>query len=269
MKKENITLLLNSCDPKLKKSIKEIYKLKSSVISFNWEKILISIEEFNNIKDIAQRQINGEDVTFDIGYRYFRNERLKLSKGVFVPQYDTEQIIDLVHNLKINEGKALEIGSGTGAISISLANETSLEVTSLDINEQATSLAKENDINGKVEFVNGDFFKYKPNIKYDLLISNPPYIDIEDKEVDEWVIENQPYEALYAQKNGLEFYISFFNRAEELLSSEAYIIVEIGYSQAYNVVELAKKISNKVEVIKDYSGLDRFIVIRYENNRTD
>ncbi len=262
MNKKTLISYLDKWNPQLKNTIKDVYNLINDVRVFSIEEIEVTQEEFDKLIDLTVRVNQGEDITLDIGYRYFRGNKLKIDKGVFVPQYDTEQIIDLVLE-RINEGRALEVGSGTGAIPIALANETNMEVISLDINPNATKLAKENDINNKVNFINTDYFEYEPESKFDLLISNPPYIVEGDINVEQWVKDNQPKEALYATDNGLSFYKSFFLRASELLNDKGYIIVEIGYDQGESVKKLALEISDEVEVVKDYEQMDRFVVVRY------
>ncbi len=262
MKKQTLTSFLDNWTPELKSTIKDVYNLINDVRVFSIEDIKVTNDEFNKLLELTLKVNEGEDITFDIGYRYFRGSKLKLMEGVFVPQYDTEQIIDLVIN-NINEGRFLEIGTGTGAIPISLVNETNMSGISIDINDRATSLAKENYKGKKIEFVTGDFFDKSFNEKFDLLISNPPYIKYDDEYVDDWVKDNQPKEALYADDNGLSFYKDFFNRTPELLNNNGYIIIEIGYDQGESIKKLALEISNEVEVVKDYEQHDRFIVVKY------
>ena len=247
-----------------KKTFKEIYNLKNDVKIFNWNNIKLNEKEFNVLEKITNLKLKGKDITFDIGYRYFRGNKITLKKGVFVPQYDTEQIVDLVLDLDIKKGNILEIGSGSGAISISLEKETDFDITSIDINLLATKLSLFNDKSGKIDFINKDFETFNPPFKFDIIISNPPYIKENDIEVEEWVKNNQPYESLYAGEDGLSFYRTIFFNVKKYLHKNTYIILEIGYSQALDVINLASKISKEIKVIKDYSGLDRFVVIKYE-----
>ncbi len=270
MKKESLSNLISKFPPGVKSIIKDIYNKVNDVRIFDLEDIKVTNEEFSNLLDLMQKINNGEDITFEIGYRYFRDNKLKIRKGVFVPQYDTEQIIDLVKN-KMNEGTFLEIGSGTGAIPISLVKEANMNGMSIDINPEAIKLASENleaiipNCN-ELEFIEMDLADLKLNDKVDLVISNPPYISFEDKNVDEWVKENQPKEALYADDNGLAIYKKIFIEAKNILKPNGYIIVEIGFDQGKSVSELASSISSSTEVIKDYEQHDRFIVIRYNGN---
>lgn len=266
-KKKLLLDFLTGENNSFKKTMKEIYNLKNDVRVCDLNNVFVTNKEFIELKRIAKLKEDGEDITFEIGYRYFRGNKLLLEKGVFVPQYDTEQIVDLVLNLDIKKGRLIEVGSGTGAISISLKNETKFDITSIDINPKAIKISKTNNkLNNKdkITFIYKDFNKFKPKEKFDILISNPPYIKIGDEEVEEWVKINQPKEALYAGEDGLDFYRSIFSNVKLILNKNTYIILEIGYSQFKEVKNLAEKISTNIKVIKDYSGFDRFMVIKYE-----
>ncbi|BDU67843.1 MAG: release factor glutamine methyltransferase [Candidatus Tyloplasma litorale] len=262
MFKKTLSSILEKNNPKLKKSIKDVYKLKYDVGVLDLENIFLNYFEEKEILKLAKKLYKNKDITFDIGYKYFRYIKLKIKKGVFVPQYDTEQIIDIIKN-KINFGDALEIGSGTGAISISLASETNIKIDSIDINKKAIKLAKQNDKFKKVNFINKDFFKFNPTKKYNLIFSNPPYIAKADPYVEDWVKKNQPKNSLYAKNNGLLFYEFLFNKIDEFLFYEGYIVLEIGFNQSADIIKLASKISHELEVVKDYSNHDRFVVIKY------
>ncbi len=268
MKKQTLTSLLQKWPPELKSIVKDVYNQLNDVRVFSIDDIQVTDKEFNKLIELTQKINQGEDITFEIGYRYFRGNKLKLKQGVFVPQYDTEQIIDLVLE-RITEGKFIEVGTGSGAIPIALVNETNMSGMSIDINPLATELAKENfesnfkgDVS-RLEFVSMDIFNVAVNEKVDLIISNPPYIKYDDEFVNEWVRDNQPKEALYADDDGLAVYKQIFNEVPNILNENGYIILEIGYDQGESVSELAKVISNEVEVIKDYEQHDRFVVVRY------
>ncbi len=270
MKKQNLISMIDRFPKELQSIIKNIYNQVNDVRVVDWDSVEVSKEEFDKILKLMQMINAGDDITFEIGYRYFRGNKLKLKKGVFVPQFDTEQIVDLVLD-KVTEGEFLEIGTGSGAIPISLVNETKMSGLTLDINPQATELAKENyEVNKKndnsLEFLVEDFFTKEFDKKFDLIITNPPYIREDDEFVDEWVKENQPKEALYADDNGLKFYKEILNKVNSILKPNGYIILEIGFDQGEVVKELYSQISEEVEVIKDYEQHDRFVVIKYNGN---
>ncbi len=270
MKKQTLASLINKWPTELRSVVKNVYNQLNDVRVFSLEDVQVDNNEFNKIMELTQKLNRGEDITFDIGYRYFRGNKLLLKKGVFVPQYDTEQIVDLVID-KINEGIFIEVGTGSGAIPISLINETNMSGITIDINNEAIELGKINFKNNikdenklsRLEFANVDINKFESNEKVDLLISNPPYIKHDDEYVDDWVKENQPKEALYADDNGLAIYKKMIELVPKILKPNGYIIFEIGYNQGVEVKSLIEDLALEVEVIKDYEQHDRFIVARY------
>lgn len=270
MKKQTLSSLINKWPTELKSVVKDVYNQINDVRVFSLDDVQVTNEEFNKIMELTQKVNMGEDITFDIGYRYFRGNKLKLERGVFVPQFDTEQIIDLVKE-KINEGTFLEIGTGSGAIPISLVKETNMSGLTIDINKNALALGKENllsntsdeSIINRLEFKELDINEYNLNTKFDLIISNPPYIKYDDEFVDDWVKNNQPHEALYADDNGLKIYKRIVELIPKILNPNGYIILEIGYNQGVEVKTLLSDLAEEMGVIKDYNQHDRFIVAKY------
>ncbi len=269
MNKKTLASLLDKWPTELKSVVKNVYNQLNDVRVFSLDDAFVTDDEFAKIIELTQKINKGEDITFDIGYRYFRNNKLQLKKGVFVPQYDTEQIVDLVIN-KITEGRFIEIGTGSGAIPISIVNETNMSGVTIDINNMAIELATTNFINNinedkkdRLEFINIDLNEFNSNEKFDLVISNPPYIKYDDEHVEEWVRENQPREALYADDNGLAIYKTIVNMLPKILKPNGYIILEIGYNQSIEIESILGDLTSEVEVIKDYEQHDRFIVAKY------
>jgi release factor glutamine methyltransferase len=173
-------------------------------------------------------------------------------KNVFVPQYDTEGILDFFDESK---EKGLEIGVGTGVISISLAKHFNKEMTGIDINKKALRLTAENaGSNGVLlELKNKDLFNFKPNEKFDFLVTNPPYISYEE-EVEEWVENNQPKEALYATDDGLAFYKYLLKNKDLFLKPKGRMIFEIGYNQKEKLTKIVEELNVEYNFMKDLSG---------------
>lgn len=248
------------------KEFKKLFKFINNLDYVNWEDQSIDDLTFSNIWNLTEKKCNGEDITFDIGYKYFRGNTIKLEQGVFVPQFDTEPIIDIVRDKCKAISTALEIGTGTGAISIALAKELNIEVTAIDINKDATILASENALlnNITINILNEDLFEYEPLLKYELLISNPPYIDVNDTNVEQWVKDNQPKEALYAEDNGYKFYKYILDNYNKYLISGGYILFEIGYNQSKDISTYALKKGHEViSIYKDLDNInDRFVLIK-------
>lgn len=266
MANKSITEHLNNQDSKVKKEFKRLYKFINNKNTFDWDKVVISNKEFNNIIRLVNKTILGEDISFKLGFKYFRKNKINVQKGVFVPQFDTEPIIDLLP--KDGKDKTLiEIGTGTGVIAISAAKEFHYITSAIDVNKKAIKLSKRNALENEVEIniFNADVFKWVPEEPFDILISNPPYIDINDPNVDEWVKLNQPKNALYADLDGYAFYQRLILNHELYVKENGLMIFEIGFDQAKAIRLLAKQVGfESFKVIKDIEkNHDRFIVIKF------
>lgn len=246
---------------------KRIYRYIHNLNNVIWDETQITVDEYNRILNLVNKQKNNIDTTFDIGFKYFRGNKLFVKEGVFVPQYDTEQILELIPK-NIKKKNILEVGVGTGAISISLKKEfNSLDIVGIDINKMALELSQRNAEENKVDvtFLEQNIFDFKPKTKFDILISNPPYIDIDDENIEEWVKMFQPKNALYAGSKGYEFYEYLIYNHKNFLNENGIMIFEIGFNQAKKIESFSKKVKHKkIKVYKDLENkFDRFIVIEF------
>ena len=164
-----------------------------------------------NINDAVKRLENGEPVQYIVGNVDFYGYTLDIDKRVLIPRRETEELVEEVikrSNLFANP-TIIDIGTGSGAIAISLSNELKTHVYASDISSDALDVAKINisKTNGNVTLFKGDMLKpyIDNNIKVDIIVSNPPYIK-EDEKIEDIVKNNEPHIALYANNNGLEFY---------------------------------------------------------------
>jgi release factor glutamine methyltransferase len=157
----------------------------------------------------------------------------------------------------------VDIGTGSGCIAIALKKELDCEVTAVDISKEALKVAYDNAKLNKVDitFLRGNILK-PLNDKYDVIISNPPYIRY-DEEIQDLVKNNEPHLALYADNNGLYFYEEILKGCSNYLKDKYLIALEIGESQAKEIIEIAYKYLDNINISveKDYSKRDRFIFI--------
>ena len=178
-----------------------------------------------------------------------------------------EEVINI--SKKINAKKILDLCTGSGAIAISLAKyiENS-EITAVDISKKALEIArtnaKNNDVENQITFVESDLFKNLKEDKYDVIVSNPPYIKREVIKKLNKDVQKEPIIALDGGYDGLDFYRKIINESEKYLKFNGYLCFEIGYDQKEDVIGIIK---NKERYINTYSkkdlyGNDRIIITK-------
>lgn len=221
-----------------------------------------------NINDAIKRLEAGEPVQYIVGNVDFYGYELDVNKNVLIPRRETEELVEVVikRSKTFNNPVIIDVGTGSGAIAISLSKELKIHVYASDISDKAIEVAKANvDKTGaNVTLLNGDMLKpyIENDIKVDILVSNPPYIK-ETEEIEDIVRNNEPHLALYAKNNGLEFYESILKDAKEVLNDKYLIAFEIGETQGEDIKALALKYLGNVnvEIKKDLSDKNRFVFV--------
>ncbi len=199
-----------------------------------------------------------------------RQEFMKLmfyvDENVLIPRPDTEILVEEVIKItkKINAKKILDLCTGSGAIAISLAKYIEgSQITATDISRKALSIAKlnaaNNNVEDKITFVSSNLFQNIPEEKYDIIVSNPPYIKRKVIEKLDKEVKKEPIIALDGGNDGLEFYKKIVDNAYEYLKYKGYLCLEIGYDQKDEVTKL---IENEGKYIDTYSKKDL-----YDNDR--
>ena len=217
----------------------------------------------NKYIEILEKRQKGIPLQYILGEEDFYGRTFKVIEGVLIPRQDTEisveKILNIIENNQINN--MLEIGCGTGIVSISVDLESSIDVTAVDISEKAienTRINKEK-LNSKIKIINSDLFS-NINEKFDLIYSNPPYI--KSSEIENLQVEVKDYEprlALDGGEDGLFFYRSIIKSSPEFLNHKGFLVFEIGHDEAEDICNLMKD-KFKVEVYKDLNNLDRVVV---------
>lgn len=210
---------------------------------------------------------NGIPVQYIVGNVNFYGNTINVNENTLIPRFETELLVDktikLIKKYFDRKVDILDIGTGSGCIAITLNKELDSNVTAVDISDKALDVAKENNKinNTNVNFYKSDVFS-NVNGKYDVIISNPPYIAYDEKIMD-IVYNNEPHSALFADNNGLYFYEKILSECSNYLNNKFIIAFEIGYKQGLLIEELANKYLDNVSVTiqKDYSNKDRFVFI--------
>lgn len=255
----------------------DVLKVSSNTLKYSMSRE-IKEEDKDKIREmLVLRAKKRKPLQYILGEWEFYGLPFKVSEGVLIPRADTEILVEQCIQLmrEVEEPNILDIGSGTGAISIAIANELkSSSVTGIDINEKAIELANENKTLNKIEnvnFIKSDLFeKIDKDFKYDLIVSNPPYISKEEYETLMPEVKNyEPQNALTDLGDGLYFYREISKLAGEYLKGTGYLAYEIGYNQAKDVTKILQNNNFDIlSVIKDYGGNDR-VVIAKKTIKTD
>lgn len=222
----------------------------------------------NNMDEIIKKINNDYPIQYLIGDVDFYGYTIKVDERALIPRFETEGLVDnLIKLIKTQTNypalKILEIGTGSGCIAITLSKELDTTVDALDISKDAIDLASSNAIlnNANVNFALGDIKNCTISKKYNILVSNPPYVKY-DEPVDP-ATKYEPQNALFALNNGLEFYEIILKRSKEFLESKNIIAFEIGCTEGQDITTIAKSYypNAYIQVKKDLAGKDRYIFI--------
>ena len=211
---------------------------------------------------------NNIPLQYVIGNVNFFGYEFDVNKDVLIPRFETEELVDriikFINNKFSSAEKVIDLGCGSGVIGLTLEKKVSTNsVDLIDISPKALSVTYKNCVKhaSTANLINSDMFE-KVEKKYDVIISNPPYIKT-NEEIEEIVKSNEPHLALYAGEDGLDCYKKILANASLHMKERCLIAFEIGYQQAQDITELAHKYLENitVEVKKDLSGKDRMLFI--------
>ncbi|WP_105300375.1 peptide chain release factor N(5)-glutamine methyltransferase [Anaerococcus marasmi] len=235
---------------------------KSSVILKSEEELddKISVK----LDDIIARYNKGYPLQYAIGEWEFYGLNFKVDERALIPRFETEIIVDFLVKSSYKKDKILDIGTGSGAIAISLGkNLPASEIVGSDIKDKALSLAQENKERLKafnVSFIKSNLFE-EISEKFDIIISNPPYINQTDYDKLDERLYFEPKSALLASEDGLYFYKRIIKDAKAYLNQGGRLVFEIGYDQKQRICELLNESDFKnIKSMKDYNDFDRFII---------
>ena len=293
---KQLKLLLNKSIQYLKKNDIEEGKLIAEIVFshvLNIDRMMLFTKYRDDIEDEKIEKIRyfiqkiGREkfpVQYLLNEQEFYGRKFYVDKGVLIPRQDTEILVEkmidiLKHNIlktqdfmdkdNINSKvhpKILDIGVGSGIIGITAALEIEGSyVLGVDISEKALETAQKNKEILKVsniKFLKSDLFENVEFREFDMIVSNPPYISLSEVGImSDDALLHEPSEALFAENDGLYFYYEICQKASDYLANFGYLLFEIGYKQAKNIVEIMTSSGFKnIEVIKDLAGLDRVVV---------
>lgn len=227
----------------------------------------LTSEEEKIFENLICRLISGEPIQYITGKQEFMGMEFSVNRNVLIPRPDTEILVEEVIEIikKTNSTRILDLCTGSGAIAISVAkNIQEIEILATDISKEAIKVARDNSIknntNNKVIFLESDIFS-RINEKFNIIVSNPPYIEKEEIKKLDIEVQQEPILALDGGIDGLDFYRKVITESPNYLEPEGYLCLEIGYNQKENVVSLLEKSKQYKNIYskKDLAGNDRVV----------
>lgn len=207
---------------------------------------------------------NGKPLAYVLGYQGFWKHDFLVNENTLIPRPDTEILIETVLNYiqenSLSNLKILDLGTGTGCIAVSLAYEKpNTKVIAVDFSKNALEIAKKNAerIGVKnIQFLQSDWFDNIDKQKFDIIVSNPPYIDKDDKHLAN--LTHEPITALVAENHGLADIETIVGQAKGYLNDTGLLAIEHGYDQAGKVQQIfTHHAFCQIKTVKDYGGNDR------------
>ena len=230
-------------------------------------------KEVNNIEELINRRLNYEPISYIINKKEFYGFNFYVDNNVLIPRPETEELIDLVldYMKDKNNISICDIGGGSGNIAITLKKlfleqNKNIDITAIEISEGAFQVMKKNALNilgdeKLINIVNTDALTFISENKYDVIVSNAPYVPLRDKDSLQKDLEFEPQNALYSGYDGLDLYKSFLNVIGKYLNYNGAFFFEIGYNQGEALIDICNNFNIKnVIVKKDLCGKDRFLV---------
>ena len=220
----------------------------------------------NRVNEIREQLLDDMPIQYSLGEAYFYGLTLKVKPGVLIPRPETEELVDLiVKENKESDLKVLDVGCGSGAIAVALARNLPFsKVTALDVSPVAVEVTKSNAeaLKAKIRVLQCDIFTDEfPHETFDIIVSNPPYIDMSERsEMERNVLEYEPAEALFVpDADPLIFYKRIIAVGEKVLHSGGRLYFEINPRHALQLRDLLEKEGfTEVEIVKDIHGKERF-----------
>ncbi len=224
-------------------------------------------EQIKICNEYISRRLSFEPVAYITGIKEFYSLDFHVTPAVLIPRPETELLVDMAIYYAPRGGRVLDLCTGSGAIAVSLAHSRKdLEITAADISHDAIEVAKSNavDILGpdEIEFIEGDLFGPVAGRTFNLIVSNPPYVDPEKKTSLQKDLMYEPERALFAEKRGTAVIERILSEAGNFLEPGGMLILEIGEHMKDYILRTGRDAKYDVSTLNDYSGLPRVAVLK-------
>lgn len=231
---------------------------------FTWPEYELSNDQFDHFQKLFSQRLNGKPIAYILGYREFWGLELQCNEHSLIPRPETELLVEIALDLPLPENaKVLDLGTGSGAIALALASEKpEWDIVAIERIPEALQLAQRNasrlKIN-RIEWLQGSWFEpLEKRSGFDLIVSNPPYVEENSAWLGQGDVRFEPRSALTAGNDGMEDIRTIISGAKNHLTSKGYLLLEHGFEQAALVSsELEKSGFEQIQLIQDLAGLDR------------
>ncbi|WP_119343091.1 peptide chain release factor N(5)-glutamine methyltransferase [Facilibium subflavum] len=231
---------------------------------YTWPERMLTMKQQGDFEQLVSQRTHGKPVAYITGWQDFWSLRLKVNEATLIPRADTEIIVEVVLQ-KFSTRKALsvlDLGTGSGAIALALAFEKpDWQITATDISTKALAVAKDNATRyglANITFIQSHWYENLQNQRYDVIISNPPYIEHNDVNLCLYVKKYEPMPALISAQNGLADIKEIIKKAPLHLHPDGFMIIEHGFEQAHAVEKIYRQFCfESVQTHCDLSGHKR------------
>ncbi|MCP4138593.1 MAG: peptide chain release factor N(5)-glutamine methyltransferase [bacterium] len=233
------------------------------------EKEVVGVD-IHKIEELLKRRLNFEPLFYIIGTKEFYSLEFEVNKHVLIPRPETEMLVDLAVKETKKNGTLLDLGTGSGIIAVSIKhNRPDLEVIAADISVKALDVARKNAerLIGRdsILFYSGDLFAPFEAMKtavFDVIVSNPPYIDPGIKETLQKELNFEPAGALFSEENGRKITKNIIHQAENYLVENGTLLLETGADMKDFIIKTGEECGYRVSILNDYAGLPRVGVLK-------
>ena len=250
----------------LREDVEDASKLLGLAINKTQEQLFANLNyeinsaEFIKFLSLVDERKSGKPFAYIKGSQGFYDNEFLVSSSTLIPRPETELLIDIaLDNLESEKKiKALDLGTGSGIIAITLSEKCpKWEISATDCSIEALNIAKHNAIRD-IDFYCGSWFEPLPRKKFDLIVSNPPYISKNDPHLED--LRFEPLEALVSGNDGLEDIRLIISQSPQFLNKNGLLLLEHGYDQKDRIINLLEGSFKNIKAFKDLNGIDRAII---------
>jgi len=232
-----------------------------------WHDSELSEQQETTLASLVERRKNGEPIAYITGEKDFWTLTLETNPSTLIPRPETELLVETALEFLANKSRAkvLDLGCGTGAIALAIASERKNDIIiASDYVAEAVQLANRNAIKNRIDnvtFIQSDWFSNIREDDFDLIVSNPPYVEENDPHLTRGDLRFEPSSALTAGDNGFADIKTIINEAKNHLVENGVLLMEHGFEQGERVRSLLSDVAyNHIETLADLSGLDRITI---------